>query len=625
MSFNVLLASGPVEQPIRKDSRSLFWTEYLYLLVVLAVWGGVCTVTWNAWVEPFVDFGRELYVPWQLAEGKVLYRDIAYFNGPVSPWWNAAWFRGFGASIRVLTRVNLCLSLAFSVFLYTLLRKRSSPITGAIICSVFISLFVFPQLTRNNAFNYIAPYSHEMTHGIYLAFLSLVLLVRFRISHRTCLLVLSGLCSGLVFMLKPELWLGLTTGIAAAAIIPPGTRSPGSRPGNRNHPFRAVIGWVVSASIPFTAAAVILMRNHSPSKAVSLASGAWRFILNDSVSNTAFYRFTSGTDDIPGNLLKVILHAGILVLLPGLGAVAQRCFGERLRGNRGVLPAAVIVLAAGIAIGTVFPRIPWHELIRGFPLLLILSIGYCLWLMVRYPGTAPALKSAAALPFLGFALVMLLKILLFARFYHYGFVLAMPAAVFLMLVSLDIVPAHLAFRRSGTVVYRTLLFLVIGCVTAGHLKPAYLNHLRKYDIVDRGANTFYTDQRGRYLDAILQAIDRHLEPGDTLAVLPQGAIVNFLTGHPSSVRHLVYMPTEIAMYGEAEIIKDFSEHPPDYILLRDRSTAEHGIRFGQDYAVNLVAWIREHTATVDTIFPPGPMGFFGVQLLQTKPPMESDR
>ena len=35
-----------------------------------------------------IDFGRELYVPWQLNEGKALYRDIAYFHGPFSPYLN---------------------------------------------------------------------------------------------------------------------------------------------------------------------------------------------------------------------------------------------------------------------------------------------------------------------------------------------------------------------------------------------------------------------------------------------------------------------------------------------------------------------------------------------------------
>ena len=47
--------------------------------VLLSVW------SWQKWRHPLVDFGRELYTPWQLAQGKVLYRDIEAIFGPFSP------------------------------------------------------------------------------------------------------------------------------------------------------------------------------------------------------------------------------------------------------------------------------------------------------------------------------------------------------------------------------------------------------------------------------------------------------------------------------------------------------------------------------------------------------------
>ena len=48
--------------------------------------------SWGKWLHPVVDFGRELYVPWQMLEGKALYRDLSYFNGPLSPLVNAVGF-----------------------------------------------------------------------------------------------------------------------------------------------------------------------------------------------------------------------------------------------------------------------------------------------------------------------------------------------------------------------------------------------------------------------------------------------------------------------------------------------------------------------------------------------------
>ena len=66
-----------------------------------------CVQTWRRWPDLLIDFGRELYVPWQLASGAVLYEDIAYFNGPLSAYWNALLFRWFGPSLLTLVVANL--------------------------------------------------------------------------------------------------------------------------------------------------------------------------------------------------------------------------------------------------------------------------------------------------------------------------------------------------------------------------------------------------------------------------------------------------------------------------------------------------------------------------------------
>src|SRR3954469_13354095 len=76
-----------------------FSIVFLTLIVMLAI-------TWRTWPEPVTDFGRELYVPWQLSQGKVLYRDIAYFNGPLSPYFNALIFKLLGPGMMKLASVN---------------------------------------------------------------------------------------------------------------------------------------------------------------------------------------------------------------------------------------------------------------------------------------------------------------------------------------------------------------------------------------------------------------------------------------------------------------------------------------------------------------------------------------
>src|SRR4051794_29910787 len=90
------------EVPIRSSFLLCFAIIAITFVVMLA-W------TWFTWPDPIVDFGRELYVPWQINQGKVLYRDIAYFNGPLSPYFNALVFKLLGVSLRSIVIVNVLL------------------------------------------------------------------------------------------------------------------------------------------------------------------------------------------------------------------------------------------------------------------------------------------------------------------------------------------------------------------------------------------------------------------------------------------------------------------------------------------------------------------------------------
>jgi uncharacterized membrane protein len=82
--------------------------------------------SWGTWPDPLIDFGRELYVPWQLTAGKVLYRDIAHLNGPLSPYLNALWFKLLGVSLRSLVVGNIAIWVLLVWMLYRILVEIGS-------------------------------------------------------------------------------------------------------------------------------------------------------------------------------------------------------------------------------------------------------------------------------------------------------------------------------------------------------------------------------------------------------------------------------------------------------------------------------------------------------------------
>ena len=192
-----------------------FWAGPMLIAVAavaMAIW------TWGTWPDVLVDFGHERYIPWRLTQGEVLYRDIAFYNGPLSQYFNALMFRVFGASLRTLVFCNLTLLAALIALLYYAMRQVSSRWATTVACLVFVLLFAFGQYVANGNYNYVCPYSHEMTHGL---LLSLVAVVAAWPSdrHRLSLTAVSGLALGLALLTKAEVFLGGAVATGTAVLL----------------------------------------------------------------------------------------------------------------------------------------------------------------------------------------------------------------------------------------------------------------------------------------------------------------------------------------------------------------------------------------------------------------------
>ena len=144
--------------------------------VIAAAFVALMAWTWGTWPDAIVDFGRELYVPWRMSEGEWLHRDIAWFNGPLSPHWNAFLFETFGVGLATLVWANAVLFACSLALLHFVLRRATSAGAATMACLLVIATCGFGQHVGIGNYNQLAPYSHEATHGLFLALASLALL-----------------------------------------------------------------------------------------------------------------------------------------------------------------------------------------------------------------------------------------------------------------------------------------------------------------------------------------------------------------------------------------------------------------------------------------------------------------
>jgi hypothetical protein len=97
------------------------------------------------------------------------------------------------------------------------------------------------------------------------------------------------------------------------------------------------------------------------------------------------------------------------------------------------------------------------------------------------------------------------------------------------------------------------------------------------------------------VDALRRAVDalRTCSPSDgTLAVFPEGEVLNYLTARRNPIRYKLYLPGYVDSRNESRILEELSHSPPGSIVIWPRPLGEYGpSSFGEDYATRLRAWI----------------------------------
>lgn len=571
-----LASTGPSETGTTEiESRRHSLPTWLDGLILLAIAGLMAALTWRGWADPVVDFGRELYVPWRLSEGARLYTDIAWFNGPLSQYWNAAWFRLLGPSMTTLFVANVFVLGAMVVLLRGLIDEIAGRCAALLAALLFLLVFAFGQYVGIANYNWIAPYAHELTHGVMLAVASVAALSKWRRDGNPRMLAAGGFLLGLCFLTKVETFLAGAVG--SAVLLAPLVRSSERR---------ARATWAVAFAVPIVGSLAGV--------GVVPTLGAWPSVLAGEVAELPFYRAGMGLDDPRLRIEETGAWAVIWAI--GLAIPLSAAWLARETRSRVALPLTAVI--SGVVLLGAGDRIPWTESLRPlqlFVFLLVLALGVAR-LRGRGPDGAPiesdsgrhAVQTALALGLL--SLVLLLKMLLNVRSGHYGFALAVPAAAFSVAALWRWLPAVVdrAGMRGDVVRGAVLALLALFCLT--HVRTTMGWMEGKTDVVGSGPDTFRTDLRGAFVQL---AVDHVREAGyRSVAVLPEGVMINYLARVPNPTPYLNFMPPEEILFGDAAWEAAFRAAPPDAIVIVPKDTAEFGRgAFGIGYGTRLMEWI----------------------------------
>jgi hypothetical protein len=553
--------------------------RYTGPIAVAITFVSLLALTWLTWPDVFVDFGREIYLPMRISEGAVLYRDLAYFNGPLSPYFNALCLKLFGASLHVLFRVNIVLLALLTTLLYRLLARIGDRFSALLGVLAFLSACAFAQLTGFGNYNFVAPYSHELTHGILLGVAALSALARWteRGGHRW--IAVAGTCIGLASLTKPE---------TAAAVLAAGALVFILQLQASQSKARSVAVFASSIMFPPILAAALLALAMPLPEALAAVARPWTSLGSGETMSLAFYRKGMGFDAPLSNIMAMLARAACwaLAFLPAI-FVASRQRGE---GRSKWRAMACFALYALVVFG-LRERIDWDSVVQPLPLFVGAAVVFAAWHLLHAEVEDRA-RYVLAAGFAMLAFVLLGKMLLNARVSHYGFALAFPGMMVTLTLLGSWLPAALDRRGCNGNILRGAVVGALAVFASMQVQTTVSYRAEKTEVMGAEGNAFRADIRGRYMKGVLGVLSS-TPPDSTVAAIPEGALINVLAKRRTSLRFVSFLPPEVLLFGEDNMLADLEAHPPDRIVLVQKDTSEYGLPyFGRGYGAKLMAWMH---------------------------------
>jgi hypothetical protein len=608
-------------------------------VVLAAAFALFAALSWRAWPDILVDFGEELYIPWRLTQGEVLYRDVVFLGGPLSLHLHALLFRLFGVSLTTVIGANLGVLAAITAMLWWIFRRSGTHWSATMVAIFFLAVFAFGQYGLIANYNYVCPYRHEVTHGLALGLADLVCLIRYRETRRMRWLLGAGWFLGLVLLTKVEMALAACLATAVALLIvaragiqpreSPGANDPlissfrGTGPPDGVRRRFLAIGQALrdlaAVTIPLTMAAAAPVAIAVAALSVPLGwNAAWRgafatyrLALSPAVAvKSEFYRAAGGWNDPAGNLAAMVLFAGLIAAVLIASFVAEFVLGGRkwsrvygvLLGLGACWSSLYFIPLNAQQAGSL--TINWFDLPCAFPLLLSgVTIA-----LVRRELQQPSLRAFPLCLAAVYALGLLPKIVLRAGWSHYGFALTMPAALVLVHVAVYSLPNWVAGKNGSAACFRGVLIgLAAACALVRVSNWVRIDRF-KTQPVGAGADRFYVnpdpaqDERSAPTLKALAYLKMAMRDDQTLVVFPNGTMLNYLLRKRNPTPYQMFTPFEFDIYGEVAVAGAVIHAAPDWVVLVTTDMSEFGRgNFGDPkYAAQIRRFLDEEYEIADT-------------------------
>lgn len=496
-----------------------------------------------------VDCGREAYYPTQILLGKVLYKDIFNIYGPFSYMLNALLFRIFGVNLNVLYIAG-----CFCAFLITgLIYMISSKFLSKFLSFALAIFTIIVGILNTHLFNFVFPYSYAILYGLTAFLISVWFLLKYQSwPDRSKYLYLSCFFAGICITSKYEFLLYIIAILYAMIKI-------------KKLSFKEKTFSLLSLLIP---------------PAICFGILFWQGLrINDLISTF--------------NILSKMAHSQTLKYF----YITQGVYFDK----KTIPFLSMTFIKTIIPLGLFLWGISLQKRVFSIILLIISSIAIALFTngasLVFLPILTlilcllnlKNLKTNISLTILTISgLAISLKFFWGLIIASYGvFFVSYLMIVMLALISDKFKDKNINYNAIG--LYILILSIVLGYQNFSQLK------IKNFSIHTQYGKIYTTKILGDSTKELIQYIEKSTNPADEIIILPEGALINFLTNRKTDNYYNSLIPLYVEVFGDKKLIEHFAETKPEYIIFDNWNNQDYYYKYiCSDYAISFCNYVAKN-------------------------------
>ena len=530
--------------------------KYLIILWLLCIVGLISFLSHYSGI--LIDFGREVYYPEQMLNGKVLYKDLFNIYGPLAYQINAILYKIFGTKLSTLYLSGAVCSLLTISGIFLISRKFLPDFT-----SFCIGIFaLITGITTTSIFNFHFPYSWAVLYGLIAFLYSLLFLIKFEEDKKPKWLYLSSLLAGICVTCKYDFLLYVL--LVLVYII-------------KNKQLKALTLLFITPMISFGTLFIQGMSIADILNTLQIVK-----TMASTKTLTYFYQ-NSGVYFTPQSIIWNIFQFLKFIIPFGLFLYGFDLFKKQ---NYWFKILSILLCITALVIFGAIITVSIKTCISFLPLLVII-LAICNYKKLDMKLTILVISTISV------SIKILWALLLGSYGTYYAPVILITAIILLF----TFLPKNL---NKAVNIY-ILLFCFI------YLINSYQNLNISKQIINTSKGKIFTNAPfAKSTNELIQYINKNTKPDDKIVIFPEGMTVNFLANRKYDDFYNSLLPLYVETFGEEKIIEYFKENKPDYIIFNNLNMKDYYYEYiCQDYALDFCEFVKENyksETVIDNIF-----------------------